>query len=61
MNKQIKHIHNWNELISFLNNMNYYQKTIVLCGWFQEHKNGKNKIKSLLFKTVELKNVKDQL
>lgn len=58
MPNKTKIVANWDELISFIENINPYQKTIVLTGFINEVKNGKVNIRELAFTTTSVKILK---
>jgi len=62
MHKQTKQVNNWTELISFIESVNPYKKTIVLEGWINSAHKDRVKIKSLIFSTkpVELLTLTDE-
>ena len=62
MHNQTKHITNWEELVTFVESINPYRKTIVLEGWMNEMCGDRLKIKSLIFSTkpVEILTFSDE-
>ena len=62
MNKHIKKVETWDELLTFVESVNPYRNTIVLEGWMNEFVGDRLKIKSLIFSTkpVELLAISDR-
>ena len=52
-------VRSWDELVKFIDNINYFQKTLVLTGWVREPTNGGFLIRKLSFTTAPVEIIKE--
>ena len=59
MKTKIQQVKNWSELAEFVESINPYKQTIVLCGWINQIVGDKTKIQTLVFETRPVEILKE--